>query len=251
MARVIVITSGKGGVGKSTITCNLGYSLANFNNKVLLIDADLGLKNLDILMNLESRIIYDIGDLIKGRCSIEQAIVQDRQYSNLFLLPASLRLDTEYFDPSYLKKIINQVDSQFDFILIDCPAGIEKGFLNAIKYAKEALLVVTLDKASIKDSDKVVGILKSNSISNIKIVINKYNERDIERNNSLLIEDVVHVLNQEIIGVIKENKNFIGVANNHKKIEKNADFEDLAMSILGIDKKKKNSIFSRIIKRKN
>ena len=250
MARVIVITSGKGGVGKSTITCNLGYSLANFNNKVLLIDADLGLKNLDILMNLESRIIYDIGDLIKGRCSIEQAIVQDRHYSNLFLLPASLRLDIEYFDPSYLKKIINQVDSQFDFILIDCPAGIEKGFLNAIKYAKEALLVVTLDKASIKDSDKVVGILKSNSISNIKIVINKYNERDIERNNSLLIEDVVHVLNQEIIGVIKENKNFI-VANNHRKIEKNADFENLAMSILGIDKKKKNSIFSRIIKRKN
>lgn len=177
MARVIVVTSGKGGVGKTTITALLGRALAHEKKKVVLIDADLGLKNLDVVLGLESRIVYDLEDVIKGRATLRQALVQDKYAPTLYLLPAWMRINVLDINENYMSAIINNLQNEFDFIIIDSPAGIEKGFFNAIRNAKEALVVLTLDKTSLRDADKVVGILKNNDINDIKLIVNKVNKK--------------------------------------------------------------------------
>ncbi len=173
MARIMVVTSGKGGVGKSTFVALLGRHLAHLGQKVLMIDADLGLKNLDVLMGLESRVIYDLEDVLKGRASLSQALVQDKVEEKLYLLPACIRLDVRQVDETFLIKIVNALEPMFDFILIDCPAGIEKGFHNAVQAAHEAIVVVTPDKTSLRDADKVIGLLKTQSMSEITYVLNR------------------------------------------------------------------------------
>ena len=201
MARVIVVTSGKGGVGKTSITSNLGISLAR-EHKVCLIDADLGLKNLDVVLGIENRVIFDMQDVISGVCSLAQALVKDKRNNNLFVLPACKSLDVQKINFSYLEKIIETLKQSFDYILIDSPAGIERGFYNAIRSADEAIVVVTLDISSIRDADKVIGILNSNNIHDVKLIINRVNMKHIENGVSLSMTDAVDVLGIGVLGVV-------------------------------------------------
>ena len=201
MARVIVVTSGKGGVGKTSVTSNLGIALAR-NFKVCLIDADLGLKNLDVVLGIENRVIFDMQDVITGVCCLSQALVKDKRNSNLFVLPACKSIDVQKINFSYLEKIIDSLKDSFDYILIDSPAGIERGFYNAIRSADEAIVVVTLDISSIRDADKVIGILNSNNIQDVKLVINKVNMKHIEEGVSLTMSDAVDVLGVGVLGVV-------------------------------------------------
>ncbi len=205
MARTVVITSGKGGVGKSTMTALIGKSLAKMGKKVVLIDADLGLKNLDVILGLEARVIYDLEDVLKGRCALSQALVQDKEEENLFLLPACLRLDVTSIREDHLTTIIQELEPQFDFIFIDSPAGIEQGFLNAVHHAKEAIVVVTLDRSSLRDADKVVGLLRSRGINQIHGIINAVPKKRKENDAYLTKEDVTRVLSIPLLGVINED----------------------------------------------
>lgn len=251
MARIIVFTSGKGGVGKTTVVSCLGRCLALKNYKVVLIDADLGLKNLDVVMGLESRIVFDLEDVIKGRASLKQALVQDKMSPNLFLLPACIRIDVKTVDETYMTSIINQLQSDFDFILIDSPAGIEQGFNNAIKNAQEAIVVMTLDKASLRDADKVVGILKNRNFEKIHLLINKYNPKS---NRFLSIEEATRVLAIPVAGVIEDEKEIVKVQNFGLFLNNGGSafraFDELAISISGRKLEKKNTLsFLKFIKK--
>ena len=156
--RTIVITSGKGGVGKSSVSINIGYALANRGEKVCLIDADFGLNNLDVMMGLENRVIYDLHDVVTNKCTLQQILVKDKRYDSLYLLPACKSLSLEEIDVNYMVQMVDQLQEQFDYILIDSPAGIEKGFQYATGLCKEAIVVVNLDVASLRDADRVIGL---------------------------------------------------------------------------------------------
>lgn len=238
MARVIVVTSGKGGVGKTSVTSNLGITLAK-ESKVCLIDADLGLKNLDVVLGIENRVIFDMQDVISGVCSLSQALVKDKRNNNLFVLPACKSIDVQKINFSYLEKIINDLKDSFDYILIDSPAGIERGFYNAIKNADEAIVVVTLDISSVRDADKVIGILNSHNIQDVKLVINRVNMKHIEEGISLSMTDAVDVLGIGVLGVVyfddsvsKGNNKGLPIAHEDKTIAAKC-FRNIARRING------------------
>ena len=235
MARSIVITSGKGGVGKSTITAYLGRNLAKIGKKVVLIDADLGLKNLDVIMHLENRVIYDIEDVIKGRTSLSKALIEDKEYPSLYLLPASLKTNILNFSFEHFQIILNELNKDFDYILIDSPAGIEKGFFNAIKGASEALVITTLDKSSIKDADKVIGILKSEQFINIKLIINKVNRKNLKNELDINIDDALRVLGIPLLGILYEEPNIRRSQNYTQKLRliNEDNFLSLVLKISG------------------
>lgn len=254
MSRVIVVTSGKGGVGKSTLVSNLGAELSK-NNKVVLIDADLGLKNLDCILGLENRVVYDIEDVIENRAELMQALVNDKKHENLYILPACRNLDVTQVDFKYMEKIVVELQSKFDYILIDCPAGIERGFLNAINTANEAIIVVSLDISSIRDADKVIGILNHRGINDIKLVVNKYNPEKLNQ-NSLTIEDINDVLNIPLLGIVYFDDNVPIFANNGEVIVDQEKellakcYKNIAKRLQGEDvpilKYKKKSFFAKL-----
>lgn len=252
MARSIVITSGKGGVGKSTITALLGKKLAKLGKRVVLIDADLGLKNLDVILNVENRVIYDLEDVIKGRTSLNKALIQDKEFNNLFLLPASLKIDILKFNHEYFMTILNELNKDFDYILIDSPAGIERGFYNAIKGANEAIVVTTLDKSSIKDADKVIGILKGEQFINIKLIVNKISKKGIKNSYDLDINDVLRVLGIPFLGYMYEEQNIRKIQNygNNIKLLNEENILKIALRISGEKYQNSNESFiSKLIKR--
>lgn len=214
MARVIVVTSGKGGVGKSSLCVNLAGQLANMGYRVCLIDADLGLKNLDVMLGLEGRVIFDIQDVINGNVTLNKALVRDKRLENLFLLPACKSIDVTKVNYIYMEKIIVELKREFDFVFIDSPAGIERGFYNAIRGASEAIVVVNNDVTSIRDADKVIGILNSQSILDTKLVMNKVSSRKIDEKTCIGINDVLDVLNIPLLGVVYEDESIIKANNN-------------------------------------
>lgn len=238
MARVIVVTSGKGGVGKTSVTSNLGITLAK-DSKVCLIDADLGLKNLDVVLGIENRVIFDMQDVISGVCSLSQALVKDKRNSNLYVLPACKSIDVQKINFNYLEKIIGDLKQTFDYILIDSPAGIERGFYNAIRNADEAIVVVTLDISSVRDADKVVGILNGNGIHDVKLIINRVNMKHIEEGISLPMSDAVDVLGIGVLGVVYQDEaisqgNNKGIPVSHEKKSISAKcFNNIARRING------------------
>ncbi len=239
MARVIVVTSGKGGVGKTSVVANVGTVLAKQNLRVCLIDADLGLKNLDVVLGIESRVVYDLQDVIENKCELEQAIIKDKHNANLSVLPACKNLDVQKIDYCYLQKIINKLEQTYDFIFLDCPAGIERGFFNAIKNAKEAIVVATLNISSIRDADKVIGILASEGILDTKVIINRVSPELIEDDVSLDIEDALEVLAIPLLGVVYED-NAVMASSNHgnsviydNKSLASQCFQNIARRIMG------------------
>ncbi len=213
MGRVIVVTSGKGGVGKTTVTANVGASLAKLGKKVVVVDMDIGLRNLDVVMGLENRVVYNIMDIIEGRCKISQALVREKHLSNFFLLPASQMHTKEDVKIEAVDEIISIIKESFDYILLDSPAGIENGFRSAASPASEALIVVTPDVSSVRDADRVIGLLENNNIEGISLIINRYDPLLVLKRKMLDSSDIVDVLSLDLIGLIPEDKAVIDSEN--------------------------------------
>lgn len=240
MSRVIVVTSGKGGVGKTTTTSNIGMALARLGKKVLLIDADVGLRNLDLLLGLENRIIYTGVDILSGTCQIEQALITDKRQNNLVFFPLSSNQIKFSITKEQIQGFINQLKPKFDFILIDSPAGIDDGFQSAIEGADEAIVVVTPEVTSIRDADKVIGILEARTVTNIKLVINRLRPDMVKAENMLSIGDIQDILGIQLLGVIPDSERVIIAANRgeplvlNKKLSKpGVAFDNVARRLTG------------------
>lgn len=209
MAKVYVVTSGKGGVGKTTTTANLGAGLALKGNKVLLIDTDIGLRNLDVVIGLENRIVYDLVDVIKGKCRIAQALIKDKRCSNLCLLPAAQIRDKNDINGEQMKTLIDALRNDFDYIIIDCPAGIEQGFKNAIAAADEAIVVTTPEISATRDADRIIGLLEANEIRNPKLIVNRIKMDMVKAGNMLSVEDILDILAIKLLGVVPDDENIV------------------------------------------
>jgi septum site-determining protein MinD len=212
MGRAIVITSGKGGVGKTTTTANLGTALAQLGHTVVLIDADIGLRNLDVVMGLENRIVYHLVDAIRGKCSVHKALIKDRRLDNLWLLPASQTDDKDAVTPDDMRGLVCELKSLHDFVLIDCPAGIEQGFKNAIAGADEAIVVATPEVSSIRDADRVVGLLTAADVP-ARLVVNRISPQLVKRGDMLSQADVIEILALELLGAIPLDDQVIATTN--------------------------------------
>ncbi|MDR0426214.1 MAG: septum site-determining protein MinD [Clostridiales bacterium] len=205
MTRAIVITSGKGGVGKTTVTANLGRMLACLGNKVVLLDTDIGLNNLDVIMGLENRIVYDIMDVIENRCRIKQALIEDEVAEGLFVLPSAHSYDTSKINGQNIKAVVRSLKEKFDYVLIDCPAGIEVGFHRAVSAADEAVVVTTPHISAIRDADKVIQLLKSYRLKDISFILNRV-RGDMElRQETVGVDDVREILKARALGVVPED----------------------------------------------
>ncbi|MBS9776418.1 MAG: septum site-determining protein MinD [Fusobacterium sp.] len=208
-ARVIVITSGKGGVGKTTTTANIGAGLAEAGHKVLLIDTDIGLRNLDVVMGLENRIVYDLVDVVEGRCRIAQALIKDKRCANLSLIPAAQIRDKNDVKPEQMKILISTLKADFDFILIDCPAGIEQGFKNAIVAADEAIVVTTPEISATRDADRIIGLLEASGIKEPRLIVNRIRMEMVKEGNMLSVEDMLDILAIKLLGVVPDDESIV------------------------------------------
>ena len=201
MGRAIVITSGKGGVGKTTTTANLGAALAQLGHSVVLVDADIGLRNLDVVMGLENRIVYHLVDAVRGKCTPQKALIKDRRMDNLWILPASQTDDKDAVTPDEMRKLIGELRATHDFVLIDSPAGIEQGFKNAIAGADEAIVVATPEVSSIRDADRVVGLLAAADVP-ARLIVNRISPNLVKRGDMLSQADVIEILALELLGAV-------------------------------------------------
>ncbi len=240
--RVIVITSGKGGVGKTTTSANIGTALAKLGNKVVLIDTDIGLRNLDLLLGLENRIVYTIVDVVEERCKLKQALVKDKKNPNLALLAAAQTRDKTSVNADQLKKICEELKKKNDFVLVDCPAGIEQGFQNAVAGATEAIVVTTPEMSAVRDADRIIGLLESKEeIESYKLLLNRVRPKLIEQNDMMSVDDVKDILSTEIIGVIPEDTGIITSTNKGEPIVNDEDamagkaYRNVAQRIMGND----------------
>lgn len=238
MSRIVVVTSGKGGVGKSSVALNVSYSLVAKGMKVCLIDADFGLKNLDVMMGLENRVVYDLNDVVTGICSVEQVLVKDKRMKELYLLPACKSLSFASLDIEHMKTLIKYLQKMYDFIIIDCPAGVEEGFDYSTSLADEAILVTNLDLASLRDGDRVIGLLSKKNINSISLVINKVNNDDIDKGRSLTINDAIESLAVPLLGIVYDD---------HEMIEANNKGMPIYMNKTSLLHKCFNNIGSRIL----
>ena len=240
-ARVIVITSGKGGVGKTTTTANIGAALAEKGHKVLLIDTDIGLRNLDVVMGLENRIVYDLIDVIEGRCRISQALIKDKRCQNLVLLPAAQIRDKNDVNTDQMKELIFSLKESFDYILIDCPAGIEQGFKNAIVAADEAIVVTTPEVSATRDADRIIGLLEAAGIKNPRLVINRLRIDMVKEKNMLSVEDILDILAVKLLGVVPDDENVVISTNKGEPLVYKGDslaakaFKNIASRIEGVE----------------
>jgi septum site-determining protein MinD len=209
MGRIIVVTSGKGGVGKTTTTANLGMSLAKIGRQVALMDADFGLRNLDLLLGLENRIVYTAIDVLTGSCRLEQALVKDKRLPQLALLPAAQNRNKDAINSDQMRQLAQALAKRYDYVLIDCPAGIEGGFQNAIAGAQEALIVTTPEIAAVRDADRVVGLLEANRINQVSLIVNRLRPAMVQANDMMSVQDVQEILSVPLIGVIPDDERVI------------------------------------------
>ncbi len=209
MSEVIVITSGKGGVGKTTTTANVGTGLAKEGKKVVLIDTDIGLRNLDVVMGLENRIVYNLVDVIEGNCRIKQALIKDKRYPNLYLLPSAQTRDKTAVSPEQMVKLTDELKDEFDYILLDCPAGIEQGFQNAIAGASRAIVVTTPEVSAVRDADRIIGLLNANSVKRIELVVNRLRADMVKKGDMMSSDDVVEILAVDLLGVVPDDEHIV------------------------------------------
>ena len=239
MGEVIVITSGKGGVGKTTTTANLGSALALEGKKVVLVDTDIGLRNLDVVMGLENRIVYDIVDVVEEKCKLRQALIKDKRFQELFLLPAAQTRDKSAITETQMKELVNKLKEEFDYILIDCPAGIEQGFKNAIVGADRAIVVTMAQISAIRDADRIIGLLESSQIKNPQLVVNKLRPEMVKRGKMMDVDDIVDLLSIDLIGVVPDDEYIITQTNkgepviSNRKAPSGKAYMEIAKRILG------------------
>jgi septum site-determining protein MinD len=218
MGEAIVVTSGKGGVGKTTTSANLGTALALLGKKVCLVDTDIGLRNLDVVMGLENRIIYDIVDVIEQNCKLTQALIRDKRFDELYLLPAAQTRDKDSIQSEPVKQVIAELKQDFDYIIIDCPAGIEQGFKNAIAGADQAIVVATPEHTAIRDADRVIGILEKNHFPQPKLIINRIRMDMIRKREMIDVDEVCSVLSIELLGIVPDDEQVIRSSNSGEPI---------------------------------
>lgn len=209
MTRIIVTTSGKGGVGKTTFTANIGMALARMGRTVVLVDADFGLRNLDLLLGLENRIVYTAVEVVTGECRLEQALVKDKREPKLVLLPAAQNRTKEAVTPEQMKQLVGTLTKSYEYIVIDCPAGIETGFKNAIVAAQEAIIVTTPEIAAVRDADRVVGLLEANGVKQIHLIVNRLRPAMVQMNDMMSVQDVQELLGIPLLGVVPEDERVI------------------------------------------
>ena len=209
MGEVIVITSGKGGVGKTTTTANLGSSLAEAGKKVVLVDTDIGLRNLDVVMGLENRIVYDIVDVVEEKCKLRQALIKDKRFEELFLLPAAQTRDKTAINEEQMKELTKKLKEDFDYILLDCPAGIEQGFKNAVAGADRALVVTTPEVSAIRDADRIIGLLEADATKRIELIINRIRMDMVHRGDMMSVDDVMDILSIPVIGTVPDDEDIV------------------------------------------
>ncbi|MGB7605188.1 MAG: septum site-determining protein MinD [Lutisporaceae bacterium] len=209
MGEVIVITSGKGGVGKTTSTANIGTGLSLEGKSVVLVDADIGLRNLDVVMGLENRIVYDLVDVVDGICRLRQALIKDKRYSNLYLLPAAQTKDKNSVTPLQMQQLTTELANEFDYVIVDCPAGIEQGFKNAIAGASKAIVVTTPEISAVRDADRIIGLLEANGLKNPQLVINRLRIDMVKRGDMMNIDDMIDILAIELLGVVPDDEHIV------------------------------------------
>ncbi|MTI84809.1 MAG: septum site-determining protein MinD [Firmicutes bacterium] len=213
MGEVIVVTSGKGGVGKTTTTANIGAGLAGRGHKVCLVDADIGLRNLDVVLGLENRIVYDITDVTVENCRLKQALIKDKRFDQLFLLPAAQTKDKTSVNPEEMAKLCLDLKEEFEFVIIDCPAGIEQGFRNAIAGAERSIVVTTPEVSAVRDADRIIGLLEAAELRDPMLIINRLRPKMVRAGDMMSIDDIIDILAVDLIGVIPEDEMIVVTTN--------------------------------------
>ena len=256
MSEVIVVTSGKGGVGKTTTSANVGTGLAKLNKKVVLIDTDIGLRNLDVVMGLENRIVYNLVDVVEGNCRPKQAMIKDKRYDNLYLLPSAQTRDKTSVTPEQMKALTNELRQEFDYIILDCPAGIEQGFKNAIAGADRALVVTTPEVSAIRDADRIIGLLEANEMKRTDLIVNRIPTDMVKRGEMMSLEDVLDILAINLIGAVPDDENIVISTNQGEPLAGNNTlagqaYMNICKRILGeevpmLDLSAGNGFFSKI-----
>lgn len=258
MSEVIVITSGKGGVGKTTTSANVGTGLAMLNKKVVLIDTDIGLRNLDVVLGLENRIVYNLVDVVEGNCKISQALIRDKKNPNLYLLPSAQTRDKTSVSPDQMKKLTDELREEFDYVILDCPAGIEQGFKNAIAGADRALVVTTPEVSAIRDADRIIGLLSANELKQTDLIINRLRMDMVKRGDMMNVEDVCEILAINLIGVVPDDEQIV-VSTNQGEPLVGSDalagqaYMNICHRVLGeevpfLDLDKKEGVFTKLAK---
>ncbi|MFW6022154.1 MAG: septum site-determining protein MinD [Halanaerobiaceae bacterium] len=235
--QVVVVTSGKGGVGKTTTTANLGTALAMMEKRVCLIDADIGLRNLDVVMGLENRIVYDIVDVVEGNCRLEQALIRDKRHNNLFLLPAAQTRDKTAVTPFQMKELIETLKEDMDYVLVDSPAGIEQGFKNSISGADRAVIVTTPEVSAVRDADRIIGLLETEGLRDPEVIINRIRPDMVNRGDMMDIDDMIEILAINLLGIVPEDENIVISTNRGEPI------------VLKAEKSKAGNAFHNIARR--
>ena len=213
MGEVIVITSGKGGVGKTTTTANIGAGLSQLGKKVVVIDTDLGLRNLDVVMGLENLIVYNLVDVIEGNCRLKQALIRDKRYESLYLLPSAQTKDKTAVSPGQMKKLTSELKEEFDYVILDSPAGIEQGFQNAIAGADRAIVVTTPEVSAIRDADRIIGLLEKNKLRDNALIINRIRTDMVKRGDMMSVDDVIEILAIHLLGIIPDDQQIVIATN--------------------------------------
>lgn len=209
MGKVFVVTSGKGGVGKTTTVANIGTGLAAQGKKVVLLDTDIGLRNLDVVMGLENRIVYDIVDVATGKCKIKQAMIKDKRFENMFLIPAAQTKDKNAVNEEQMRAICDELREEFDFVIIDCPAGIEQGFKNAIAGADDAIVVTNPEVSAVRDADRIIGLLEANGLNEPRLIVNRLRANMVKQGDMMDVDDMLEILAVKLLGVVPEDDHIV------------------------------------------